>query len=175
MSNYLTKDEFRNILLEELPTLIVSIVTPIVHDAIKANNEIIISMFRSEILAIYEEFGKIHNKLETIEKRLDEMDKRFDDIDKRFVAIDQRFDDIDKRFAAIDQRFDDIDKRFDAIDKEIHEIKENLSEFKNDNARQHSKLHSSLNMTLNYKPVIENIDQRLYLMEQEALYKKKKV
>ncbi len=168
MSNYLTKDEFRNILLEELPTLIVSIVTPIVHDAIKANNEIIISMFRSEILAIYEEFGKIHNKLETIEKRLDEMDKRFDDIDKRFAAIDQRFDAIDKRFAAIDQRFD-------AIDKEIHEIKENLSEFKNDNARQHSKLHSSLNMTLNYKPVIENIDQRLYLMEQEALYKKKKV
>ncbi len=161
MANYLNKDEFRNILLEELPIIIVSTVTPLITEAIKANNETILSIFRSEILAIYEEFGKIHKRLDTIEKRLDEMDKRFDDIDKRF--------------ATIDQRFDDIDNRFDAIDKEIHEIKENLSEFRNDNARQHSKLHSSLNMTLNYKPVIENIDQRLYLMEQQALYKKKKV
>lgn len=160
MSDYLTKDEFRSILREELPSLIVSIVTPIVHDAIKVNNEIIFAMFRSEIVGIYEEFGKIHKKFEAI-------DKRFENIDKRFENIDKRFEDMDKRFVS-------IDKCLDAIEKDIQEIKENAKIFEDNITRQIAKIHSSLHMTLNYKPVIENIDQRLYLMEQQASYAKKK-
>ena len=153
MSDYLTKDEFRSILREELPPLIVSIVTPIVQDAIKANNETIFAMFRAEIVSIYEEFDKIHKKFEAIDKRFENIDKRFEDMDKRFVSID---------------------KRLDAIEKDIQEIKENAKIFEDNITRQIAKIHSSLNMTLNYKPVIENIDQRLYLMEQQASYAKKK-
>lgn len=129
MTDYLTKEDLRSILREELPPIVTSIVTPIVTDAIKANNEILVpmimSMVKEEIIAIYDEFGKIEN------------------------------------------RFEGIDKKFEAAHAE-------LVDFKKDMNRQMSRIHSTVNMAVGYKSVIQDIDTRLYAMEQKAIYEKNK-
>lgn len=79
MSDLLTKHDVRDIIREEVPQ--------IVADAINANNEVIFTMFKSEILAIYEEFAKMHEKFEKVNTKLDKQEKSIESLQSDVTVI----------------------------------------------------------------------------------------
>ncbi len=79
MTAILTKDDVREVIREEVPILIA--------DAIKANNEVLVHMFKTEILAIYEEFGRIHEEFGKIHGKFDKQDKSIKSVQKDVKSI----------------------------------------------------------------------------------------
>ncbi len=137
MSDSLTKQDVRDIIREEVPQ--------IVTEAIKANNEMIFAVFKTEILGIYEEFGKVHDQ---------------------FKRIDERFDKMD---AILDKQ----DKSIKSVQKDVKSIKTDLNSFKKKTSHQFQNLHADLTEAISYRPIIKDHSRRIYALEQGMVQDKK--